>query len=293
MPNNKAPQSSPYHHNIIKHRWVWGLIFLAAAVALIVTGNEKFGWGRLDQAEPSVAGHLSPYMTYEVVNTYPHDPQAFTQGLIFHNGYLYESTGLYGESSLRKVALETGEVLQQVDLPPHYFGEGLTLWGDTLLQLTWLEGTGFIYDLEDFSELGRFAYATEGWGLTHDGAHLIMSDGSANLYFLNPGDFQVINRVEVTYQGKAVEQLNELEYINGEVFANIWLTDEIVRIDPETGTVKGWIDLRGILPDELRTPSTDVLNGIAYDPDTERLFITGKNWPLLYEIRLVPVDSVN
>ena len=288
MKNNGTQQYHPYHHNIIRHRWVWGLIFLAVAAVLVF-----FGWGRLDQAEPSIPGTLSPYMTYEVVNTYPHDPQAFTQGLIYHDGYLYESTGLYGESSLRKVDLETGDVLQQVDLPPNYFGEGLTLWEDTLLQLTWLEETGFIYDLEDFSQLGQFSYATEGWGLTHDGARLIMSDGSAALYFLDVGDFQVIGSVAVTYQGQAIQRLNELEYINGEVYANIWLTDDIVRIDPATGEVTGWIDLSGILPDEFRTPNTDVLNGIAYDPEGDRLFVTGKNWPQLYEIRLVPVDSGN
>ena len=267
---------------------MWGLIFLAVAVVLLL-----FGWGRIDRPLQVTPEPLFTYMTYEVVNTYPHDPQAFTQGLIFHNGYLYESTGLYGESSLRKVALETGEVLQQVDLPSNYFGEGLTLWEDTLLQLTWLEETGYIYDLEDFSELGRFSYATEGWGLTHDGERLIMSDGSATLYFLDPEDFQVIGSVRVTYQGQAIERLNELEYIHGEVYANIWLTDNIVRIDPATGEVTGWIDLRGILPDGLRTPTTDVLNGIAYDPEGDRLFVTGKNWPELYEIRLVPIDALN
>ncbi len=288
MRNNEPHQSHPYHHNIIKHRWAWGLIFLAVAIVLVV-----FGWGRFDQALPAIPEVLSPYMTFEVVNTYPHDPQAFTQGLLYHEGYLYESTGLYGESSLRKVALETGEVLLQVDLPPNYFGEGLTLWEDTLLQLTWREETGFIYDLEDFSLLGRFTYATEGWGLTHDGSHLIMSDGSATLFFLDPGSFQVVGDVTVTYQGQSVERLNELEYINGEVYANIWLTDDIVRIDPKTGEVVGWIDLAGILPDALRIPTTDVLNGIAYDPEGARLFVTGKNWPQLYEIRLVPVDFAN
>lgn len=232
-------------------------------------------------------------MTYEVVNVFPHDPQAFTQGLIYHNGYLYESTGLYGESSLRKVDLETGEVLEQVDLPSNYFGEGLTLWGDTLLQLTWLEETGFIYDLEDFSLLGQFTYPTEGWGLTHDGGRLIMSDGSSQLYFLDPINFQNIGSIEVTYQGETIDRLNELAFINGEVFANIWQTDDIVRIDPETGVVTGWIDLRDILPDKLRTPTTDVLNGIAYDPEGDRLFVTGKNWPTLYEIRLVPMISAD
>lgn len=288
MKNNDTYQSQTFHQHVIKHRWIWALIFLAVAVVLVL-----FGWGRIDQAVLSITENLSPYMTYEVVNTYPHDPQAFTQGLIYHDGYLYESTGLYGESTLRKVALETGEVLQQVDLPPNYFGEGLTLWEDQLLQLTWREGTGFIYNLKDFSQLGRFTYMTEGWGLTHDGTRLIMSDGSASLYFLDPGDFQVIGSVVVTYQGQAIQHLNELEYINGMVYANIWLTDDIVRIDPATGEVIGWIALSGILPDDLRTPTTDVLNGIAYDPAGDRLFVTGKNWPHLFEIRLVPVDSGN
>jgi len=274
--------------SINKRHWVWALILLVLIAVLVV-----FGLLRSPQLNASIPETLSPYMTYEVLRAYPHDPQAFTQGLIYHDGFLYESTGLYGASSLRKVSLETGDVLLRVDLPPTYFGEGLTLWEDTLLQLTWLEGTGFIYDLENFSELGRFSYTTEGWGLTHDGTHLIMSDGSATLYFLDPRNFQVINSVKVTYQGEAIESLNELEYINGEVFANIWLTDDIVRIDPATGAVTGWIDLQGILPDELRTPTTDVLNGIAYDPEGERLFVTGKHWPLLYEIRLIPVSPEN
>jgi glutaminyl-peptide cyclotransferase len=286
MKNN---HNSYHRHGSSKQRpWVRALGILALTVLLVVLVHH-----RSRQPESSIMDKLSPYMTYEVVRAYPHDPGAFTQGLIYHEGFLYESTGLYGASSLRKVALETGDVLLQVDLPPDYFGEGLTLWEDTLLQLTWLEETGFIYNLEDFSELGRFSYATEGWGLTHDGTHLIMSDGSATLYFLDPEDFQVINSVSVTYQGERVESLNELEYIHGEVFANIWLTDDIVRIDPETGMVMGWIDLQGILPDELRTPTTDVLNGIAYDHEGQRLFVTGKHWPMLYEIRLVPVHPEN
>jgi glutaminyl-peptide cyclotransferase len=247
-------------------------------------------WGqRSREVVPPIPEALSPYMTYEVVNAFPHDPAAYTQGLVYHDGYLYESIGLYGASSLRKVELETGTVLQQVDLPPTYFGEGLTLWEDILVQLTWREGTGFIYNLDDFSLLGQFTYPTEGWGLTHDGKRLIMSDGSQYLYFLNPRNFRVIGQVEVTYQGNAVWRMNELEYLHGEVYANIYLTDGIVRVDPVTGEVKGWIDLSGILPEELRTSDTDVLNGIAYDPERDRLFVTGKNWPLLFEIRLVTV----
>lgn len=271
--------------SIKQSAWFWALcLLLIVLLAAVLWGQRSKG-----SSISSTPETLSPYMTYEVVNAYPHDPQAFTQGLIYHEGYLYESTGLYGESSLRKVELETGMVLQQVNLPLQYFGEGLTLWEDTLLQLTWREGTGFIYDLDEFSLSGQFTYSTEGWGLTHDGERLIMSDGSQRLYFLNPGSFQVSGQVEVSYQGEAVERLNELEFIRGEVYANIWLTDDIVRIDPAIGAVQGWIDLRGILPDELRSPATDVLNGIAYDPEGDRLFVTGKNWPMLYEIRLVPV----
>jgi glutamine cyclotransferase len=231
---------------------------------------------------------FTPVMTYEVLNVFPHDPQAFTQGLIYHEGYLYESTGLYGESSLRQVQLETGEVLRKIDLSEEYFAEGLALYEDRLFQLTWHERTGFIYGLDDFSLLDQFDYQTEGWGLTHDGEHLIMSDGTNNLYFLDPNTLQITETIEVTFVGEEIVRLNELEYIRGEIYANIWQTDKIVRIDPTTGEVLGWIDLRGILPEELRTSETDVLNGIAYDPESGRLFVTGKLWPELYEIRLLP-----
>ena len=230
---------------------------------------------------------LSPQMTYEVIAEFPHDPSAFTQGLIYFDGYLYESTGLYGHSSLRKVDLETGEILQQRDLPPEYFGEGLTLWEDRLIQLSWRENTGFVYDLAGFSLLDTFYYPMEGWGLTHDGERLIMSDGTATLYFLDPESFQIVDTVTVAYLDEEIYQINELAFIRGEVFANIWLTDDIIRIDPQTGEVTGWIDMRGILPEELRTPETDVLNGIAYDPEGDRLFVTGKLWPRVFEIRLV------
>ncbi|HEY9121698.1 MAG TPA: glutaminyl-peptide cyclotransferase [Brevefilum sp.] len=231
---------------------------------------------------------FTPVMTYEVLNVFPHDPQAFTQGLIFHEGYLYESTGLYGESSLRQVELETGEVLRKVDLPGEYFAEGLALYEDRFFQLTWREGTGFIYGLEDFSLIDQFAYQTEGWGLTHDDERLIMSDGTNNLYFLDPTTLQIMETLEVTFMGEEIVRLNELEYIRGEIYANIWQTDYVVRIDPTTGDVLGWIDLSGILPEALRTPATDVLNGIAYDTESGRLFVTGKRWPELYEIHLLP-----
>lgn len=230
-------------------------------------------------------------MTFEVLNAYPHDPEAFTQGLIYIDGVLYESNGLYGQSGLRMVALETGEVLRQTDSPMEVFSEGLTEWADTLVQLTWQEGRGFVYNRDDFVRLSEFQYETEGWGLTHDGHNLIMSDGTATLYFLDPDTFSVVLTVEVSDAGTPITMLNELEYICGEIFANIWQTDNIVRIDPETGVVTGWIDLGGLLPEEERNPDTNVLNGIAFDAENNRLFVTGKRWPKLYEIRLVPIDA--
>lgn len=200
---------------------------------------------------------------------------------------LYESTGLYGRSSLRRVALETGEVLQQRDLPAEYFGEGLALFDGRLIQLTWQNNTGFVYDAASFALQQTWTYPTEGWGLTHDGAHLIMSDGSATLRFLDPRTFQAQREVLVTDGGRPVGLLNELEYVNGEVFANVWQTDWIARIDPQTGRVLGWIDLSGLLAPEERQ-AADVLNGIAYDAQNGRLFVTGKLWPKLFEITLAP-----
>lgn len=225
--------------------------------------------------------------TYAVVNAYPHDPGAFTQGLVYADGVLYESTGLYGRSSLRRVALETGEVLQQHDLSPEYFGEGLALFDGRLIQLTWQNNIGLVYDADSFEQLQTWTYPTEGWGLTHDGAHLIMSDGSATLRFLDPVTFGVQREVPVTDGGRPVVRLNELEYVNGEVFANVWQTDWVARIDPQTGRVLGWIDLSGLLAPEERQ-GADVLNGIAYDAQNDRLFVTGKLWPKLFEIMLVP-----
>jgi glutamine cyclotransferase len=243
------------------------------------------------QPYTSLPKNLDPLMTYEVMAVYPHDPDAFTQGLIYRDGYLYESTGRYGESSLCKVDLDSGQVLQKVNLDPDFFGEGLTDWDDRLIQLTWRKGVGFIYDVEDFSVLGSFELPTEGWGLSQDGEQLIMSDGSSSLFFLNPETFEVTSSVTVIDHGYEIYQLNELEYIQGQVFANIWQTNDIIRIDPDTGEVLGWIDLSGILPEEVHTDTTDVLNGIAYDQKTDRLFVTGKYWPYLYEIRLIPIPN--
>ena len=225
--------------------------------------------------------------TFEVVQEFPHDADAFTQGLVIEDGVLYEGTGLFGESSLRRVDLDTGEVLEQVDLAGQYFGEGITVFGDRIIQLTWRSHKGFVYDLESFDLLEEFSYLTEGWGLTHDGANLIMSDGTNNLYFLDPVTFERVGSVAVFDGEEPVVRLNELEYIDGEVFANIWLTDDIVQIDPVSGLVLGWISFVGLLGEEDRGSSDNVLNGIAYDAEADRLFVTGKRWPTLFEIRLV------
>lgn len=224
--------------------------------------------------------------TYSVVNVYPHDTNAFTEGLVFDNGFLYESTGLYGNSSLRRVDLETGAILQILNLKPQYFGEGIAIVGDKIVQLTWQSHEGFVYDKASFDLLQEFQYPTEGWGLTYDGSRLIMSDGTANLYFLDPVTFQRIGQVTVHDAGPVTE-LNELEYINGAVYANIWMEEKIAVINPQTGVVTAWIDLTGI-PDSKNQDPNNVLNGIAYDAGGDRLFVTGKMWPHIFQIKLVP-----
>lgn len=229
-----------------------------------------------------------PTYTYKVVHTYPHDPNAFTEGLFYLNGYLYESTGLEGHSSIRKVRLETGEVVLTRDLSPSYFGEGITYWGNRLIQLTWKSQIGFVYNLNTFAPEGQFKYPGEGWALTRNEREIIMSDGTSQLRILDPKTLHEVRRIQVTAQGKPVDQLNEVEWFQGSILANIWQTDRIARIDPKTGAVVAWIDLSGILPAGERIPGhTDVLNGIAYDPAAGRLFVTGKLWPKLFEIRVV------
>jgi len=222
------------------------------------------------------------------VRAYPHDPRAFTQGLLFHDGVLYEGTGQWGESSIRKVNLETGEVLQKREIPEAYFGEGIAIAGNRLIELTWRNQKGFVYDLATFEPRGEFTYPGEGWGLTSDGKRLIMSDGTAQLRFLDPATLQETGRITVTAGGQPVNQLNELEWVNGEVWANIWKEDRIARIDPATGKVTGWIDMRGLLSPAERPDPDDVLNGIAYDAKSGRIFVTGKRWPKLFEIQVVP-----
>ena len=235
----------------------------------------------------TTANAATPVFGYRVLAAYPHDPQAFTQGLVYYQGDFYEGTGLRGRSSLRKVDLETGNVLQIRHLPDQYFGEGVTLFDDRLYQLTWQSHIGFIYDRASFDLLATFQYPTEGWGLTHNGRELIMSDGSATLFFLDPQTLHLLHQIQVRDENGPVRRLNELEYIDGEVYANIWQTDRIARIDPETGRVLAWIDLTGLLPPEDR-PGANVLNGIAWDEEGERLFVTGKLWPKLFQIELTP-----
>jgi glutamine cyclotransferase len=223
---------------------------------------------------------------YRIVNVYPHDFRAFTQGLVYHHGFLFESTGIYGRSTLRKVRLESGKVIQQYPLAAKYFAEGLTDWGGLLIQLTWQSSIGFVYDLRTLRVEREFSYLGEGWGLTHDRERLIMSDGSSSLRFLDPATFKETGRLLVKDGGEPVVNLNELEFVRNDVFANVWHTDRIAIIEPRSGQVIGWIDLGGLLPNSDRTNPEAVLNGIAYDPAGDRLFVTGKLWPKLFEIKL-------
>jgi glutaminyl-peptide cyclotransferase len=229
-----------------------------------------------------------PVYGYKVVHTYPHDTGAYTEGLFYKDGYLYESTGQAGESTVRKVDLKTGETVQRYNLPARYFGEGIVDWKDKLVQLTWQSQTGFVYDLATFKLQRNFSYPGEGWALTRDTKHLYMSDGSAVLRVLDPESLATTGSIMVTADGEPVTNLNELEWVRGELYANIWLTNRIARIDPVSGHVVGWIDLSGLFDiNQTQDPGNDVLNGIAYDAAHDRLFVTGKRWPKLFEITLV------
>lgn len=224
---------------------------------------------------------------YRVVREFPHDRQAFTQGLEFHDGVLYESTGVHGRSTLRRVKLETGEVLQSVPLASEHFGEGITVLNGMIFQLTWQSQRGFVYGQSDFRLQRQFTYTGEGWGLTNDGATIYMSDGTAQIRCLDPFTLRETRRIQVHQGPRPVDQLNELEWMNGELLANVWGTDRVVRVSPKDGSVTGWVDLKGLLSltERLRT---DVLNGIAYDSQGKRLFVTGKLWPKVFEIKLTP-----
>lgn len=254
---------------------------VALFVALIaLLGAALFvGLSSLERVPLSTVQHYE----YNVVSTFPHDPAAFTEGLVYLDGFLYESTGLNGASSLRRVNLTTGAVLQEFALPSDYFGEGLAKVEEKLVQLTYTTQVGFIYDKSSFALLGNFTYHTEGWGLTYDGERLIMSDGSENLYFLNPETYQKTGEVKVDDGNISISDLNELEYVNGSVYANVFMQAKIAIINPQTGAVSAWIDLTGL----ANANPAGVLNGIAYDPVGNRLFVTGKNWSYLYQLELV------
>lgn len=258
----------------VRYRWSIAAVLVACAAGLA--------------AWPQWSGPRVPKLwDVEIVAVYPHDSAAFTQGLTVHDGTLYEGTGQYGASTIRRVDLETGAALQRTALPAQYFGEGIAILGERLYQLTWQNEVGFVYDLESFEQLGTFRYSGEGWGLTHDGEHLIMSDGSESIRFLDPETFEVVRTIRVRAEGRPVVRLNELEYVDGEIWANIWYDDRIARISPSSGDVLGWIDASIVYPRSARGYD-DVLNGIAYDEDAGRLFITGKNWPRLFEVNVVP-----
>jgi len=262
---------------ISKKSW-WTLAAIVAIPAGLAT------WAQLASSQST------DEWVVRVTASFSHDPNAYTQGLVISDGQMYEGTGQYGASSIRKVDLTTGLVEKRSSLAPIYFGEGITILNGRLYQLTWKAGVGFVYDLETFELLRTFRIESEGWGLTHDGEHLIVSDGSSELQFLDPETFAVVRRVTVRDSGQSVERLNELEYIRGEVWANVWYEDRIVRISPADGQVLGWIDLDGLYPRSQRR-TDDVLNGIAFDSERNRLFVTGKNWPRLYEIETLEKDE--
>ena len=301
-------------------RRVWRLLALATILAICVSGCEAGLPPLANQVAPTTTpipptltpaptatpvpptisisptgtpGHTVPVYTYEIVSAYPHDRDASTQGLVFHEGVLYEGTGLRGRSTLRRVALESGEVLQLQALPDEVFGEGIAIFGDRIVQLTWQARVGFVYDVHEgssFKLVREFHYPTEGWGITHDGQRLIVSDGTSTLYFWDPESLEEIGRIEVAGENGPVLKLNELEYVTGEVYANVWQTNRIARIDPGTGQVTGWVDLVGLLDPADQAEPVGVLNGIAYDAEGDRLFVTGKLWPKLFEIELVPLE---
>lgn len=261
---------------------------ISALVVVIAGALSAYSCSDPTKSGIPVQAGPAPVYTYQIVNTYPHDPEAFIQGLVVEDSVFYEGTGLNGRSSLRRVHMTSGRVEKMIPLSTSVFGEGITVYDHKIIQLTWQSHIGFIYDKETFEEIRSVAYPTEGWGITYDGSRFIMSDGSSQLFFRDTVTFEELGRVSVTDEGQPVSRLNELEYVKGEVYANVWQTDQIARINPTTGKVTAWIDLRNILSEENRQSTVDVLNGIAYDVQNDRLFVTGKLWPKIFEIKLVP-----
>lgn len=264
------------------------LLVLLLPIVLLYSCAKKENEPTPKPATPATPA--TPVYSYEIVTTYPHDTKAFTEGLQYYDGELYESTGLNGESTLRREDLKTGKVLQSIDIAKEYFGEGIVIFGSKIFQLTYKSQIGFVYDLKTFKQLSTFSYNGEGWSFTTDGTNLIMSNGTDKLQFLDPNSLSVVKTVRVQEAGMPLMYINELEYIKGELWANIWGTDRIVRIDPESGEVKGWIDLAGLLSPSDKQ-NVDVLNGIAYDAEHDRIFVTGKYWPKIFEIKVKPTGQ--
>ena len=254
--------------------------------ALMRSGSESQSNGTAVNKSTAASDERVRQVSYEVVNSYAHDSTSFTQGLLWHDGGFYESTGQYGQSKLRRLEFPSGKVLKEISLTPELFGEGLALVDKRLIQLTWKTHRGFVYDLNTFQPLQEFSYDTEGWGLTYDGENLILSDGSSDLFYLDAQTFKPVKKLAVRMNGQPIRELNELEFIDGEIWANVWQTDLILRIDPSTGRVVSFLNLKGILAPSDRTGGENVLNGIAYDVDKKRIFVTGKLWPRIFEIRV-------
>ncbi len=267
-------------------------LFITAAIGAIIVVTLVVMATREDQKTPvekpaaDKGATMPEQVSYEVVASYPHDPKAFLQGLVFHDGGFYESTGQFGRSSLRRVELQSGKVLKKVDLADEYFGEGLAMVGDRLVQLTWQTHRGFVYERDTFRKIGEFTYQSEGWGLCYDGKNLIMSDGSDTLTYMDATTFEPVKKLRVTMNGRAMRNLNELEFIEGEIWANVWHEDLILRINPESGRVSSFLNLRGLHNPDVSEGGEDVLNGIAYDAAQKRIFISGKLWPKIFEIKL-------
>jgi glutamine cyclotransferase len=264
------------------------VIILLAMVGFVALG--MFGTGQKSPSEnmssSTSSSGAAKKVEWEIVNSYPHDPEAFLQGLVWYDNGFYEGTGLYGQSSLRRVEFPSGKVLKKIDIAKEFFGEGIAVVNNHIIQLTWQSHKGFVYDRETFTKISEFTYPTEGWGLTYDGKNLILSDGSSSLFFLDPETFQTVRKLDVTMNGTPLPRLNELEYIDGEIWSNVWQTDRIVRINPTSGQVTSFLDMTGILTRQNRTGNEDVLNGIAYDAQQKRIFISGKQWPKIFEIKL-------
>jgi glutamine cyclotransferase len=279
MNQRRTSRSLPRGHAVL------AMLLAFCLAGCVSTQGENARRSTVSAAAAGENSQAAPVLGVEVIKSYPHDPHAFTQGLEYYDGYLYESTGRSGQSTLRRTVLETGAVLNQVSLPPEYFGEGLTIFRGKIYQLTWLSKIGFIYDVRTFRRVGEFRYESEGWGLTHDDASLILSDGSNKLQFIDPASFKTVRTLEVYAGNVAITNLNELEYINGEIFANVWHSSRIGRIDPRSGQVLAWIDLTSVVARSKHEPE-DVLNGIAYDAKRRRLFVTGKDWAEILEIKI-------